>query len=89
MPEGASDLKHELPFPVNVSAGKKSTYLDSTGRPVLVLQKSNLVPDHNVPLTVTYRTPGLHLLQEPLMLVSGFVALFTCVLVYSRLDFAL
>lgn len=86
MPEGASDLRHELPFPVDVSADKKLTYLDSAGRPVLVLHRSNLVQDHNVPLTVTYRTPGLLMLQEPLMLVSGFMVLFASVLVFSRLD---
>ena len=86
LPEGASDLRHELPFPVDVSADKKLTYLDSAGRPVLVLHKSNLVADHNVPLTITYRTPGLHMLQEPLMLVSGFMVLFASVLVFSRLD---
>ncbi len=89
VPEGASELKHELAFPVDVSTDKKLTYLDSAGRPVLVLNKSNLVPDHNMPLTVTYRVPGLPLLQEPLMLVSGFMVLFASVLAYSRLDFAL
>jgi len=89
LPEGATDLKHDLPFSVDASADRKLTYLDSAGRPVLALHKRNLVPDHNVPLTVTYRMPGLHLLQEPLMLVSGFLVLFASVLAYSRLDLAL
>lgn len=89
LPEGASELKHELPFSADASADKKLTYLDSAGRPVLVLRKRNLVPDHNVPLSVTYRMPGLHLVQEPLMLVSGFLVLFASVLAYSRLDLSL
>jgi len=53
LPEGATDLKHDLPFSVDASADRKLTYLDSAGRPVLALHKRNLVPDHNVPLTVT------------------------------------
>jgi len=89
LPEGATDLKHDLPFSVDASADRKLTYLDSAGRPVLALHKRNLVPDHNVPLSVTYRMPGLHLLQEPLMLVSGFLVLFASVLAYSRLDLSL
>ena len=42
---------------------KKYSYLDTVGRPVLVLHKANVVPDHNVPLAVTYRFSPIYLLQ--------------------------
>ncbi len=55
LPEGASRIVSVLPFDVDKSADTKYTYLDTTGRPVVVLRKANVVPEHNVNLTVDYR----------------------------------
>ena len=63
LPEGASLLEASLPFPVERAQEKKFTYLDTAGRPVLVLHKANVVPDHNAPLAVTYRFSSIYLLQ--------------------------
>lgn len=56
LPEGASDIRPSTPFPMQTSGdGRKFSYLDTTGRPVLILRKTNLVPDHNKDFSVTYQ----------------------------------
>ena len=61
LPEGAGDIRPSTPFPMQTSGdGRKFSYLDTTGRPVLILRKTNLVSDHNKDFSVTYqvRPPG-------------------------------
>ena len=87
LPEGCTDIQVDLPFPVEQSVEKKFSYLDTLGRPVMVLRMQNVTPDHNVPLAVSYRFSSLYQLQEPLLLVLAFFAFFCLVLVYTRLDF--
>jgi hypothetical protein len=47
LPEGSTDLAAEVPFSVAQSRDVRYTYLDTVGRPVLVLQKQNVVMEHN------------------------------------------
>jgi hypothetical protein len=47
LPEGSTDLAAAVPFPVAQSRDVRYTYLDTVGRPVLVLQKQNVVMEHN------------------------------------------
>ena len=44
----------EAPFPAELSRDKKYTYLDTGGRPVVVLTKSNVALEHNQPFIVDY-----------------------------------
>jgi oligosaccharyltransferase complex subunit alpha (ribophorin I) len=55
LPEGSARIVSELPFDVDKSTETKYSYLDTTGRPVLVFKKKNVVPEHNVNLIVDYR----------------------------------
>ncbi|KAL0033974.1 hypothetical protein WJX79_000313 [Trebouxia sp. C0005] len=89
LPEGATSISAKVPFPVNQSREVKHTYLDTTGRPVVVLHKTNLVPDHNVEFTVNYSFFSLLMLREPFLLVSVFALLFAGVIGYVRCDFVL
>lgn len=89
LPEGCTDIQTKLPFPVEQSFEKKYSYLDTLGRPVLVLRAKNMSPDHNVPLAVSYRFSSLYQLQEPLLLILAFFAFFCMVLVYTRCEFDL
>lgn len=92
LPEGSTDIKASLPLPAHPadqSFDKKHSYLDTLGRPVLVLRKQNVVPDQNLPLDVTYRFSGLAMLQEPLLLVSAFFAVFCMLILYGRCEFSL
>jgi hypothetical protein len=63
LPEGSAFVKASLPFPVEEALERKFTYLDTLGRPVVVLHKADVVPDHNVPLALTYRFSSVYLLQ--------------------------
>lgn len=89
LPEGASSISAKVPFPVNQTQEVKQTYLDTTGRPVVVLHKTNAVPDHDVPFTVTYSFFSVLMLKEPLLLVSAFAVLFAAIIAYSHSDFVL
>lgn len=58
-------LQHTLLFPA------RFTYLDVTGRPVIVLRKSHLVPEHAATFDVDYSFATISLLREPLLLITG------------------
>ena len=54
LPEGSTVVNVEAPFHAELSHDKKHTYLDTGGRPVVVLTKSNVALDHNQPFIVDY-----------------------------------
>jgi oligosaccharyltransferase complex subunit alpha (ribophorin I) len=62
----------QLPYEgINQSWDKKFTYLDTVGRPVLVLTKSNVVPELNKSFAVDYGFTFLAMMREPLLLIAG------------------
>merc|ERR1712172_187183 len=74
LPEGVTDLQLDTPYPIARGEDRKHfTYLDTTGRTVVVLS--------------TY--PTRTMLTEPLILVSAFLLLFLLAIVYVRLDFSI
>jgi Ribophorin I len=83
LPEGSNIVGTDVPFAVEESFGKKYTYLDTTGRPVLYLRKSNVVEEHNQEFSVTYTFNFLHLLQEPLLVGPLPCLSHGCVLPHS------
>ena len=90
LPEGAADVKLRLPFSVTRDRDQiRKTYLDTFGRTVVVLRKTNLVEHHVQDFEVHYTYNRLWMLQEPLLLVSFLFALCLCVIIYVRLDFNL
>lgn len=90
LPEGASNLQVSLPFEVHQGLDRKFTYLDSTGRPVLILKKNNVVPAaHSAKLVVDYDFNPLSMLREPALLVTAFAAFFALAMVYQRWDFTI
>lgn len=89
LPEGASNIKAKVPFQVTQTQDIRQTYLDTKGRPVVVLHKRNAVPDHDVPFTVSYTFARILMLREPLMLITAFAVLFAGVVAYSRCEFTL
>ena len=71
LPEGSTAITASVPFEVAQSFDTKFTYLDTSGRPVLLLHKKNLVPDHATKFHVDYSFGTLSMLREPLLLVAG------------------
>ncbi|KAH0920254.1 hypothetical protein HID58_027914 [Brassica napus] len=52
LPEGSKDISVTTPFAVKQSHEIKYSHLDIAGRPVVVLEKNNVVPDHNQKIQV-------------------------------------
>lgn len=86
LPEGAYDISTSVPTEVSESRDVKFTYLDTAGRPVVVLRKSNVVWEHNQPFHVDYSFPPSAMLREPLLLVAVFAAFFAMLIFASRFD---
>ncbi|KAK7351824.1 hypothetical protein VNO77_11546 [Canavalia gladiata] len=89
LPEGSKDISVSVPFPVKESQETKFSHLDVVGRPVVVLEKNNVVPEHNVHFQVYYKFNCLSMLREPLMLISGFFFLFVACIVYTHVDLSI
>ncbi|KAF9686587.1 hypothetical protein SADUNF_Sadunf02G0004700 [Salix dunnii] len=47
LPEGSTDIFISTPFPVKQEQETKISHLDFVGRPVVLLEKTNVVPEHN------------------------------------------
>eukprot|EP00026_Physarum_polycephalum_P002098 Phypoly_transcript_02102.p1 GENE.Phypoly_transcript_02102~~Phypoly_transcript_02102.p1 ORF type:complete len:596 (+),score=121.69 Phypoly_transcript_02102:57-1790(+) len=89
LPEGSTVTKVDVPFEVQKSDAKHFTYLDTTGRPVIVLSKRNVVPEHNVVITIEYQFSWLTKWHEPLLLAAGFFVLLALVMVYVRFSLSI
>jgi oligosaccharyltransferase complex subunit alpha (ribophorin I) len=86
LPEGSKDISVSIPFSVKQFQETKFSHLDIIGRPVVVLEKTNAVPEHNQQFQVHYKFSNLSLLREPLMLIFGFFMLFVAYITYMHVD---
>lgn len=89
LPEGSTDIKVESPYSAEEQRSKHFTYLDTSGRPVVVLSRNNVVGQHTADLKVSYSFSSYSMLQEPLLLVAAFFVLCFTIIVAVRLDFGL
>lgn len=90
LPEGSKNIQLKLPYAAErLSDELHYTYLDTVGRPVIVLRKSNLVEQHIQDFEVHYKYQKVLMLQEPLLVVVALYILFILVVVYVRLDFSI
>ncbi|KAI1301635.1 Dolichyl-diphosphooligosaccharide--protein glycosyltransferase subunit 1 [Halotydeus destructor] len=87
LPEGASNVKLRLPYSVTREKDElRKTYLDTLGRTVIVLKKTNLVEKHIQDFEVHYTYNRLYMLQEPLLLVAALFLLCVLIMISMRLD---
>nr|GEW87637.1 dolichyl-diphosphooligosaccharide--protein glycosyltransferase subunit 1A [Tanacetum cinerariifolium] len=89
LPEGSKDISVSVPFPVKQSQETTFSHLDIAGRPTIVIEKANVIPEHNQYFQVHYKFSNLSLLTEPLMLISGFFSLFVACIIYMHADFTI
>lgn len=90
LPEGARNIHMDTPYKITRLPNQLHyTYLDTFGRPVLVVTKDNLVEHHIQDVVVHYNFNKILMLQEPLLVVGAFYILFFTVIIYVRLDFAI
>ncbi|KAI3793451.1 hypothetical protein L1987_36070 [Smallanthus sonchifolius] len=89
LPEGSKNPSIVVPFSVERREETSYSYLDIVGRPVVVLEKENVVPEHNVLFQVYYDFHPMSMLAEPLMLTSVFFFLFVAALAYIHMDISI
>ncbi|KAK6933384.1 Ribophorin I, partial [Dillenia turbinata] len=97
LPEGSQDPSAKVPFPVKQHLETSYSYLDIVGRTVVVLEKTNVVPEHNSPFEVNfqpvvmvyYTFKPFFMLAEPLMLASVFFLFFVACVAYLHVDFSI
>lgn len=90
LPEGTKGVQLKTPYPVQRLPDEwHFTYLDTTGRRVIVLKKDNLVENHIQDLELSYTFPKVLMLQEPLLAIAAFYIMFLLVIIYVRLDFSI
>lgn len=89
LPEGSKNPFAVVPFSVERHAETSYSYLDIVGRPVVVLEKENVVPEHNSLFQVYYDFHPMFMLAEPLMLTSVFFFLFVAAVAYLHMDISI
>jgi len=91
LPEGARNFDFSIPFQIDgQSFDTHFTYLDTTGRPVVVLQKKNVIPrEHNQLFQVSYTFSRLSMLQEPFLLIGAYFFFFLFIIIYVRIDISI
>lgn len=90
LPEGVKDIQTHLPFSVDSQGSDLHfTYLDTQGRPVVVLNKKNVVAEHNQFFQVTYHFSRLSMLQEPLLLIGAYFLFFVFAMLYVRFNLSI
>ncbi|KAI3458972.1 hypothetical protein Pfo_015635 [Paulownia fortunei] len=89
LPEGSKDPSVKVPFSFDQRLETKFSYLDVIGRIVVVLEKKNVVPDHNAPFQVHYNFNPVFMLAEPLMLASAFFLFFITCIAYLHTDLSI
>ncbi|KAF3321095.1 dolichyl-diphosphooligosaccharide--protein glycosyltransferase subunit 1A [Carex littledalei] len=89
LPEGSKDISVATLFPTKQSQAVKYSHLDIVGRPVVVLEKDNVVPELNLYFQVYYKFNNISLLSEPMMLIVGIFLLFVACIVYMHTDLAI
>ncbi|KAK9053408.1 hypothetical protein SSX86_030042 [Deinandra increscens subsp. villosa] len=98
LPEGSKDISVSVPFAVKQSQETKFSHLDIAGRPTVIVEKVNVVSEHNQYFQVFllqpcwivhYKFSNISLLTEPLMLIFWFFSLFVACIIYMHADFTI
>ncbi|KAJ1690550.1 hypothetical protein LUZ63_014705 [Rhynchospora breviuscula] len=91
LPQGSKDITVKSLFPTNQSQELKYSHLDIVGRPVVVLEKDNVVPEHKIyfQVYIYYKFNNIFLLGKAMMLVLGIFLLFLMCILYMHTDLAL
>jgi oligosaccharyltransferase complex subunit alpha (ribophorin I) len=91
LPEHARNIEfYPPPYDVQRLPNEKHyTYLDTVGRPVVVLKKSNVLFQHIQDFEIHYTFDKIMLFNEPMLIVIPLFGLFCLVIILVRLNFAI
>jgi oligosaccharyltransferase complex subunit alpha (ribophorin I) len=85
-----SIVKVNVPFALDKSDITKTyTYLDTIGRTMLVLEKHNVIDEHQGPIEIEYEFPTMMLLLKPAAVSIFLLGIFAVFIVWARLDFSI
>jgi oligosaccharyltransferase complex subunit alpha (ribophorin I) len=87
LPEGASNVKVKVPFPVEKdSFSTKWHFLDTTGSPVIELEKHRCSERHGGSVTIEYSLSPLDHYRKVFVGVVLFFAGYISIVVFSKVD---
>ncbi|CAF0707010.1 unnamed protein product [Brachionus calyciflorus] len=90
LPEHASNVEVIAPYSVDRRPNEKHfTYLDTVGRPVVVINKKFAVENHVKDIQVKFTYNKVMILQKPLLVVAFFFVLFFVVILVSKIDLSI
>jgi oligosaccharyltransferase complex subunit alpha (ribophorin I) len=90
LPEHSTDLNFVTPYTVERGEDQLHfTYLDTVGRPVVVVHIKNTVENHIQDFQLKYKFQKMMILKEPLVLVATFFAIFAFIILVVRIDFSI
>lgn len=91
LPEHARNIEfYPPPYDVQRLPNEKHyTYLDTVGRPVVVISKRNMLFQHIQDFEIHYTFDKIMLFNEPMLIVIPLFGLFCLVIILVRLNFAI
>jgi oligosaccharyltransferase complex subunit alpha (ribophorin I) len=91
LPEHARNIEfYPPPYDVQrLPSEKHYTYLDTVGRPVVVISKRNMLFQHIQDFEIHYTFDKIMLFHEPMLIVIPLFGLFCLVIILVRLNFAI
>jgi oligosaccharyltransferase complex subunit alpha (ribophorin I) len=90
LPEGAKNIQFKAPFKVEEKPRELLyTYLDTTGRPVVMATASNLVDQHIDEFDLSYQFESYLMFLEPLLVTGAIYLFFLSIVIIVRLDFTI
>lgn len=90
LPEGASNVKIVTPFDVDSEAiTNHFTYFDSTGRVMVVLEKNNVIHEHELPIQIEYDYSIVNLLQKPIVASAAIFVFFIASIVLNKMSWSI
>lgn len=91
LPEGARNVRAIAPFPVEEKPlTLVKTYLDSVGRPTVIMEKTGCTDRHGENVLIEYDLPIFNeLFQKPLAVASVLSSIFLVIIVMKRVSFSI
>lgn len=89
LPEGATDVTVDSEIDMDVTQEPKYTYMNPSGRTVVLIRLTNMLDALNVPLFVRYKLPPFAWAREPALWTASLAALLAAVVWFWQADFSL
>jgi len=90
LPEGARNVDVHLPYSFDSEERKMTySYLDTTGRPTIILTKDNVCDDHFQYFQISYTLPFYFSIQKPLVVSLFIFSIFVVSMIWTRVDLSI